>query len=222
MTLRTAVLLALAGLATVFLAACGSDNSVSSASLKPQLLKASAVPGYGLQRTLDWNDPVDLVGQGIFLPELTKPSAALKVVKTAGLRGAAGEVLSRGAGLNTSEITIGVAKFKSADSANKVRDWMHGQDLQQPCAVACIFRPHPAKLPGVRSGRLVVQSSYPTPPPGAPADAKPVGGPPTNYEVEFTVGPYLYFAWTQGSPNDKAKFIAGAQRYYRQVSGTHA
>src|SRR5437764_11123809 len=41
-----------------------------------------------------------------------------------------------------------------------------------------------------------VQSSYPTPPPGAPAHAKPVGGPPTNYQVEFTVGPYLYFAWT--------------------------
>jgi hypothetical protein len=40
--------------------------------------------------------------------------------------------------------------------------------------------------------------------------------------VEFTVGPYLYFAWTQGSPNDKSKFIAGAQRYYRQVSGTRA
>src|SRR5436190_14762170 len=118
MTLRTPVLLALVGLATVFLAACGSDKSVSSASLKRQLLKASAVPGYGLQRTLDWNDPVDLVGQGIFLPELTKPSAAVKVMKTAGLRGAAGEVLARGGGLNASAITIGVAKVKSADSAH--------------------------------------------------------------------------------------------------------
>jgi hypothetical protein len=155
------------------------------------------------------------------LPERTKPSAAVKVVKTAGLRGAAGEVLSRGGGLNTSEITIGVAKFKSADSANKVRDWMHDQDLQQPCAVACIFSPHPVKLPGVPSGRLVVQSSYPEPPPGAPADATPYGGPPTNYHVEFTVGPYLYFASTQGSSKDRAKFIAGAQSYYRQVSGTH-
>jgi hypothetical protein len=37
--------------------------------------------------------------------------------------------------------------------------------------------------------------------------------------VEFTVGPNLYFAWTQGSPSDRAKFIAGARRYYRQVSG---
>jgi hypothetical protein len=220
MTLRTAGLLTLVGLATLFLAACGSDKSVSSASLKPQLLKASAVPGYGLQRTLDWSDPVDMVAQGLFLPELTKPSAGVKVIKSAGLRGAAGEVLSRGGGMNMSEVTIGVAKFKSADSANKVRDWMHGQDLQQPCAVACIFSPHPVKLPGVPSGRLVVQSSYPTPPPGAPAGAKPIGGPPTNYHVEFTVGPYVYFASTQGSPNDKAPFIAGAQRYYRQVSGT--
>src|SRR2546423_14517344 len=98
MTLRTAVLLALVALATMSLAACGSDTAVSSASLKPQLLKASAVPGYGLQRTLDLNDPVNLVGQGIFLPERTQPSAAGKGMKKGGPRGAAREGVWRGGG----------------------------------------------------------------------------------------------------------------------------
>jgi hypothetical protein len=179
----------------------------------------AALPGYTLVRTLDWKDPVDLIGQGIFIPEATAPSAAVKFVKGAGLQGAVGEVLRQGSGMNASEITIGVVKLESAAAATKLRDWMHGQDLQQPCFSECIFTPHNVPVPGIPTGRLVVQSSpAPPPPPGLPKNVRlPEAGGPTNYRAEFTTGPYLYFAETQGGPKDQARFVAGAQGYYNAV-----
>jgi hypothetical protein len=130
-------------------------------------------------------------------------------------------VLTRGTGNNRSEITIGVVKFKSASGANKVRDWMHGQDLQEPCFSECTFTPRPLNVPAVRSARLVAQSGQPPPPPPGAAPGA-ITEPPTNYLVEFTVGPYLYFAWTQGSSRDLSAFMAGTQRYYNQVKGTQS
>src|SRR5207247_9225785 len=73
------------------LAGCGSDNEVSAASLKPRLLPVSLVPGFRLLRTLDWSDPVNLVGEGIFLPEATHPSQAVKEGNDSGFRGSGGE-----------------------------------------------------------------------------------------------------------------------------------
>jgi hypothetical protein len=203
----TPVLGALVGLLAA--AGCGGSGQVSAGALKPRLLEAAALPGYRLERTLDWRDPVDLVAQGMFLPAATAPSAAVKVVRDAGLRGAAGEVLASGSGIDTAEITVGVAEFKSAAAATRMRDWMHQQDLQQPCFSECIFSPHAAALPGVPNGVFVVQSSHP---PGQPAKKSP-----TNFHVEFTKGPYLYFAATQGSPGDQPKVVAGTQLYYRHV-----
>lgn len=62
------------------LAGCGGGGSsadVTAESLKPRLLPLSAlpVPGFREQRTFDWSDPIDLVGQGIWLPEVTQPSS---------------------------------------------------------------------------------------------------------------------------------------------------
>jgi hypothetical protein len=49
--------------AAVAIASCGGSGGeeVSSASLQGRLLPASALPGFGVQRTLDWSDPVNLV-----------------------------------------------------------------------------------------------------------------------------------------------------------------
>ena len=74
----------------VALTACGGTSKVSSASLQPRLLPSSEVPGFGLQRTLDWSDPVNLVGEGLFLPQRTRPSSAVKEFTGAHLAGAAG------------------------------------------------------------------------------------------------------------------------------------
>jgi hypothetical protein len=225
-------LVALALSIVVVVAGCGGgdDNEVSADSLKPRLVPATALPGFGLERRLDWSDPVNLVGEGMFLPEATRPTAAVSELKDAHFEGAAGEVLRKGSGFDATEVHIGVAKFKSAADANKVRDWMHKQDLQQPCFVECIFNPRPASIAGVPGARFVVQtpSAVPPPPKGAsggedgpratinpPAGAPPgVSGPPSNYVAEFTIGPYLYWMYLQAEPKDKGQVVAGVKLYY--------
>ena len=184
--------LVVAGLsAAALVSGCGGGSStVSSASLQPRLLPAAEAPGFGLQRTLDWNDPVNLVGEGLALPQVTHPSAAVQEFEGAHLRGAAGEILVRGSSFNETEATVGVAQFKSAADATRVRDWMHSENLHQPCYGQCIFSPYSVALASIPASRFVVQSSKPPPPPpGAPAGAR-VGPGPANYLAEFTIGPW--------------------------------
>src|SRR5690349_16873791 len=112
----------------VALTGCGGSDTVSASSLKPLLLPASVTPGFHMLRTFDWSDPVNLVSEGFFLPEATHPSDAVKEVHNADFRGAAGEELNRG-GSNGDDLRTGVVEFKSDTGANKVRDWMHREDL---------------------------------------------------------------------------------------------
>jgi hypothetical protein len=193
---------------------CGGGGKVSSASLQPRLLPGSAVPGFGLQRTLNWSDPVDLVGEGVALPQITHPSVAVKEFKDAHFRGATGEVLTSGSSFNATEVILGVAQFEGAADANRVRDWMHQEDLDQPCFSQCIFAPFPVTVSGIPSLRFVVQSSHaPPPPPGAPRGAT-VGPAPANYLAEFTVGPYLYWAALHADSTARARFEQGVKLYY--------
>jgi hypothetical protein len=210
------------------LTGCGSnsESKVSAASLKPRLLPASLAPGFHVLRTLDWSDPVNLVGEGIFLPEATHPSQAVEKVRSAGFRGAAGEELNQG-GPSGPGIRNGVIKFKSADAAAKFRDWMHREDLQQPCFAQCIFTPRNlpiAGIPGAKAVRQVPIRSGPPPGVNLPSGVKPPsrarvagGGPPTRYLVEFTVGPYLYFTSGEADAKDVGKFVAGSRQYYEKV-----
>jgi hypothetical protein len=196
-------------LALGLVSGCGSNGTVSATTLYPRLLPASSVPGFGLERKLDWSNPVDLVGEGVALPEITHPSAGVKEFQNAHLKGGAGEVLNQGAGLNLTEIHLGTAKFDSASDAIKVRNWMHGEDLQQPCFALCAFSPMPTKLPGVPNSAAVVQRTT--------GGRRGFG--PANYRAEFTIGPYLYWAWFQGnsSPKSKSEFEMGLGRYYQHA-----
>jgi hypothetical protein len=203
-------------------AGCGGGGKVSSASLQPRLLPASSIPGFGLQRTFDWSDTVNLVGEGLALPQADRPSEAVKEFSDAHLRGAAGEVLANGSGFNETAVRIGVARFDSSADANRVRDWMHKQDLKQPCFGPCIFAPGPVTVSSIPSARFVLQTSHaPGPPPGVPiprgAQPPPTAGP-TNYLAEFTIGPYLYWAILQGGEaGARPRFEQGLRLYY-----THA
>jgi hypothetical protein len=212
----------LAGLSTgVAIAGCGSNSGgkVSSASLQPRLLPASAAPGFGLQRRLDWSDPVNLVGEGLALPQALHPSAAVKEFENAHFKGGAGEVLVSGSSPEATEVQVGVAKFDSAADANRVGDWMHHEDGQQPCFSQCIFAPYATALPGVPNARYVVQSSRPRPlPPGAPRNAKVSA--PANYLAEFTIGPYLYWAVLRADSSAKSKFEQGMKLYYAHAKQT--
>lgn len=197
------------------LAACGggddASDKVSAASLKNRLLPASALPGFRQQRTFDWSDPVNLVGEGVRLPETTQPSRGVKMFEDASFSGAVGERLTMGTPPDLSEVTVGVVKLGSADGARQARDWMHAQELRQPCFEACIFSPRELSISGVPTATAVQQ----VPNSGAP----PEGGqlPPTHYLVEFTEGPYLYFASTDGSRGDARRVVAATQLYYKHV-----
>jgi hypothetical protein len=200
-------------LAGVFAACGGGDSGDRTAeSLKPRLPAPSSVPGYHLQRTFDWSNPVDLVGEGLRLPEATHPSAGVQAFEDANVQGGAGERLVQGTPPDESEVTIGVVKLKSDSGALAARDWMHKQDLRPPCYSSCIYNTMNLAIPGVPNATAAKQVPNITPPPADPAD-----GPPSHYHFEFTVGPYLYFATSDGGPDDEAQVIAGAQGFYRQV-----
>jgi len=196
----------------------GGEKEVSSASLQPRLLPSSVVApfGFGLERTQDWSDPVNLVGEGFQLPQRTRPSQAVKEFTGAHFEGSAGEVLVKGVGFNESDIRVGVAKFASAADAERVRDWMHREDLKQPCYSQCSFAPGSVSVRGFPGIRLVVQTAQAPPlPPGAPpaARAHPPSGP-SNYLTEFTLGPYLYWANLQADASAQSRFEDGAKLYY--------
>jgi hypothetical protein len=209
-------LFVVAGLtASLAIVGCGGGGGkVSSASLQPRLLPSSSTPGFGLQRTQDWSDPVNLVGEGLALPQRTRPSEAVKEFTSAHFEGAAGEVLASGTGLNETAVRVGVAKFDAAGDANRVRDWMHREDLKQPCYSQCVFAPGPVSQPDFPSMRLVVQSGRAPLPPGAPPAAKAHVLGPANYLAEFTIGPYLYWATLQANSGARTRFEQGIKLYY--------
>lgn len=190
------------------LGACGGSSKVSASSLQPRLLPASAAPGFKSVATLDWSNPIDLVGQGVALPQPTSPSAAVKEFQDDHLKGAAGEVLRQGSGVDETDVVIGVAQFGSDSNAAKAQSWMHGQDLQQPCFGACVFNPQTVKLAGVPDSTAVIQTLV---------NAQPTD--PANYRGEFTIGNNLYWIWFSGdsSAKTKSEFMAGIAGYYQHA-----
>jgi len=205
----------LVGALLMYLVGCGggdSSGSVSAESLQARLPPASLEPGYRVQRTFDWADPVNLVGEGLALPAATRPADAVKVFRDANLQGATGEHLAQGTSpLDESVITIGVAKFPSEAEATKVRDWMNGKDLQEPCYGACIFSPTPFAIPGVPTAKAVEQrpnqlalKSDPT------LDSR--------FRVVFTDGPYLHWIAVDGPHSSAPRVAAGAAAYYKGLT----
>jgi hypothetical protein len=201
------------------LAGCGGGGgkTVSSSSLHPRLLPSIA--GLRFERSFDWRDPVDLVGQGIAIPQATAPSRAVKEFQDAGYRGAAGVAFTP-RGQPEPETIEAVAQLRSSADARKVLTWLHGQDLQQPCFSQCIFQPRSIAIRGVPGAEGVAQVPGQQPlPPGArklPSGAAS-GGPQTNLIAEFTIGPYLYYARTQADRREQPRFVAGVKLAYTRA-----
>jgi hypothetical protein len=220
--LQTAVIAAVAAGA---IGGCGGQTKVSSRSLQSRLAPASVAPGFTLLRTLDWSDPVNLVGEGFGLPERTHPSQGVQEVRSVGFEGAAGEQLNQGGPMGQT-INSGVVRLDSAANANKLRSWMHSEDLQQPCFAQCIFSPRNMAIPGVPGATAVQQVSIGVPPPpplpppafrrrlaGRRFVVPPTAGAPSHYLAEFTIGPYLYFVATFAT-GGRSQFVAGVKQYY--------
>jgi hypothetical protein len=207
----------LAGLVPAVLAGCGGGGgkTVSSSSLKPRLLPS--IGGLRFERNFDWRDPVDLVGQGIAIPQATAPSAAVKEFVDAGYRGGAGVAFTP-RGQPEPETIEAVTRLGSPAGARKVLRWLHQQDLQQPCFSQCIFQPRAIAITGVPGAAGVAQVPGQQPPPaGARKLPSGAGGPQTNLIAEFTIGPYLYYARTQAAPRDQPRFVAGVRLAYARA-----
>lgn len=193
----------------LLLSACAGGSKAPSVGLFHRLVPAASFPRFKWVATLNWSNPIDLVGQGIPLPEPTYPSAAVKEFQDVHLQAATGDVLRQGDGLQATDVVLGVAEFASASDAKKAKIWMHMQDVQQPCFGTCIFSPRPVKLAGIPESVAVVQKLVKARPPD-----------PANYRAEFTIGKYLYWTWFTGDSRSKTEreFVAGIANYYRHAT----
>jgi hypothetical protein len=191
---------------------CGGDNETSPASLKAQLVPASQLR-LKVEEPFEWDNPIDFTVDGVFLPAGTKPSDAIEEIEDFGFEAGYGELLRpRGGG---PDIHLEVAKFDSDDGARDARDYLHQQDLQQPCFAACTVNPEDLNVEGVPDLKGVHQ--VPLPKAQVPAGA----GPPfERFVVEFTIGPYLYIVDANGDPGDTppGRFASGTKIVYEYAS----
>jgi hypothetical protein len=214
-SLGTRRCLSLAGLICAALAlgaGCGGDDETSPASLKSRLVPASQLRLEVVQ-PFEWDNSIDFSVEGVLLPAATKPSAAVDEIDDAGFDAGDGEILRpKGGG---PDIHVAVVKFDSDDGAVEIRDYLHGQDLQQPCFEACTVNPKELELKGVPNSKAVHQVPLPKSqiPPGAPPPFE-------RYVAEFTIGPYLYIADAGGAPGDTppARFQRGVRTVYEYAS----
>ena len=165
---------------------------------------------FSVERYFAWKNPIDVVGQGFVLPEVTAPSQGVDVVKKAGFDAGAGEALTQGAA--GPQLLVDAIKFKSAAGATQVRDWLHKQDLTQPCFSICsenVSNLNLASVPGSTAAKQVPLTKLPRNSP-EPFD---------RYAVEFSMGPYLYTGVINGGPGTISPklFEKGAKAYYDHV-----
>jgi hypothetical protein len=187
----------------------GGDG-VSLAKLKGQLPAAGDL-GLRLEREYEWDNPTDLLVQGLVIPEATKPSELAAEIEDAGFQGAVGTELA--AARHKSNVRIAAAQFDSKEGALEARDLLHKQDLQQPCAAACAVSPSEYKLKEIPDSAAVHH---------APVQGElPPGMPPVEaYHAEFVIGPKLYVLQRDGPPSSTfaAEFDKVLQTVYEAAS----
>jgi hypothetical protein len=204
--------------AAALVAGCGDDDGgggdkpkVDTSDLKQELLPRSFASGYKFKESFVLESATDWIGppRGVFIPESTLQSKAVKAVEDAGFEGGAKVAFTSRNGA----LDVWVGRFESAEGAEKMRDYLHAEDLKQPCPGPCVVAPREMAVDGIPGARGVHQKPLDNPPPGFH------GEPFENYSVEFTVGPMLYAVYQGGKPGDvKAGATAElARKYYARV-----
>jgi hypothetical protein len=170
---------------------------------------------FEIERTFEWDNSIDFAVQGIPLPAETNPSDTVSEIDDAGFDAAAGEnlVVAKGNSFDGPHWTVDVVALGSDDDAKKLRDYLHGQDLKQPCFEVCSVNPSSIPVPGIpeaKGGQLVPQKD---PPPNAPP-------PFTAYAVEFPIGSRLYVVNAGGPPGqvEKQQVLDAAKALYQRNS----
>jgi hypothetical protein len=184
--------------------ACGDDDETSPASLKPLLVPESQLR-LALEHPFEWDNAIDFTVEGINLPQSTRPSDAIEEIEDAGFDAGYGQFLGPG------DVHVAVAKFDGDDGATEARDYLHQQDLQQPCFGACSVDPQEFEVSGIPNLKGV--HLVPRPRSELPADAPP---PFEAFTVEFTIGPYLYYVNAGGGPGEvpEERFTRGVKTVY--------
>jgi hypothetical protein len=202
----------LVGVSTAAFIGCGGDdNGTSPASLKSHLLPASAVPGFKIERNFDWDNPIDLVAEGLPLPQTTPPSRAVKVFEDAGFEAAVGEqlVAAKGNTFESPHATIDVIQLGSDDDARDALDYVRKEALKQPCFAVCSVEGREFAVEGIPGAKGVQLSPLRNPPPNAPPPFEAYG-------VGFTIGPRLYVTNADGGPGQvkKDRVLSAAKALY--------
>jgi hypothetical protein len=209
----------LIALFVVALAAAGCDGddeeaaAPSASSLERLLPPPNEVGPLRLERSLSWDNPTDFVVQGTVLPEAKPPSSAVAQMEDAGFAAAAGSILvPRGGG---SPVNVSVAAFDSEDGAVQAQDYLHDQDLQQPCFAACAVSPQELAINDIPGATAVhqVPTTGELPPGTSRFEA---------FAAEFTIGEDLFYVHASGDPGDipPAAFERGTAAVYDHASQT--
>jgi hypothetical protein len=185
----------------------GGDDQASPADLKPLLPPPSQLGPLKLEETFEADNAIDFIVLGYQQPEGTAPSEAEGKMDDAGFQAAAGErMIPKGGGAPAYADAV---RFDSSEGAEEAQDYLHEQDLRQPCAGACVVAPQEFainEIPGATAVHYVPTNS--PPPPGMqPFEA---------YAVEFTDGSDLFYATASGDPGDISPqaFKKGAIGFY--------
>jgi hypothetical protein len=205
-----AVALALAALPLLWGCASEVDRKATPDELRSVLIRASSVPGFRLQRTLLWDKPVDVVFEGLRLPESTHRSHVARFLEKQGFQAGAGQWLTddRGALLRVAAIELG-----SISGARNLHGYVHQEALEQPCWGVCGERASGFTVPGMPGSSGVRQLPL--------ADRLPIDPRPfTAYQIAFTRWKRLYLVVAVGPPGmSRDAAVAAAGALYRRATG---
>ena len=212
-----AATLALAALCSVALVAgCGGDDedeAASAADLKTQLTSESQIPGFDVEESFEWDNASDAAHEGINIPEATPPEEPIEVLEEAGFEAGVGQRLIASSGETSSRgpfASVVVIESGSEEDAATVRDYLHEQDLEQPCIEACSVDTSELAVEGIPTAKGAAHQPPKNPPPNAPPAFEA-------YTVEFTIGPRLYIVSAGGEPSQVVKaasILDAARRLY--------
>lgn len=205
---------------TLTLIGCGgNDDAVSPASLKSQLLPASDVPGFKVERDFSWDNPIDFTVQGLPLPESTPPSRAVKAFEDAGFEAGVGETLvpATGKKFQGPPKNVDVVQLGSDDEARDALDYVRQEGLKQPCFAGCSVEGREFAVPGIPGAKGVQLTPLRQPAPDAPPPFEAYG-------VGFTIGPRLYFTNSDGPPGQvkKSQVLDTAKALYERNAKSDA
>ena len=190
---------------------CGDDDEPegpSPESLKSLLPPASQLGPLKPGQTFEWDNATDLVVIGLVFPEATAPSDSSAQIEDAGFVAAAGELLMpRGGG---SPVNVTAIAFDSPEGATQAQDYLHAQDLEQPCLAACAVNPEELSIEEIPDATAVHHVPI-------EADLPPGLHPFEGFAVEFPIGSNLFYAAASADPGDipVSDFKRGATRFYR-------